>query len=53
MKHWCKFCKHGYGVFENGEYIVYCHLSFLNYPEKKDVFDTCENWEDEDDEDEE
>lgn len=47
MEHWCKFCKYGYGVFKNGEYIIYCHLSYLNYPKKKDRFDTCENWEEE------
>lgn len=48
MKHWCKFCKHGYGVFEeNGKCTIYCLLSYFNYPEKKDGFDTCENWEEE------
>lgn len=47
MKHWCKFCKHGYGAFENGKCIIYCHLSYFNYPEKKDGFDTCKNWEEE------
>lgn len=47
MKHWCKFCKYGYGVLENGKRIIYCHLSYFNYPEKKDGFDTCENWEEE------
>lgn len=45
MERRCKFCKHGYCVIENGKRIIYCHLSYLNYPEKKDEFDTCEDWE--------
>lgn len=50
---WCKFCKHGFPHFENGKCVVYCHLSFFADPAQKDPFDTCEAFEDEDEEDNE
>lgn len=42
---WCKFCKHGYGVVENGKYSVYCHLSHFGYPVRKQPQDTCGHFE--------
>ena len=50
---WCKFCKNGYGVFEKGQYNVYCYLSHFSYPIKKDPQDTCEDFEDDEDIEEE
>lgn len=44
-KEWCKFCKHGYGVVENGKYSVYCHLSHFGYPTRKQPQDTCGHFE--------
>ena len=46
---WCKFCKHGYGVVENGQYNVYCYLSHFDYPVKKDPQDTCDDFEQDED----
>ena len=52
MSEWCKFCKHGYPHFEKGKCVVYCNLSVLNYPVQKDPFDTCIDFENEDDDNE-
>lgn len=41
----CKFCKHGYGYFENGKYKIHCNLSYFEYPIEKAPQDTCENFE--------
>ena len=47
---WCKFCKHGYLHYEKDKCVVYCHLSFFNYPAPKDPQDTCKDFESEDEE---
>ena len=48
MPPWCKFCKHGYHIFEKGEDYIHCNLSYLGYPVKKDPKDTCKDFERED-----
>ena len=41
---WCKNCKYGYGCFRGGKLRIYCYLP-NEYPEEKDSFETCDDWE--------